>query len=77
MKRYLINLLGATSQFLNALIFAGDSNYSISADAHRLKRRRLEKFINILFSPFEKNHCFQSYLSDIEKANRLLENLET
>lgn len=77
MKRYFINLLGATSQFFNALLLGGDNNYSISADAHRLKRRRLEKFINILFSPFEKNHCFQAYLSDIEKANRLLENAET
>ena len=73
MKEYFINLGGALSQFLNALIFAGDNNYSISADAYRLNRRKLEYFINLLFYFVEKDHCYKSYLLDINKAYRLIE----
>lgn len=77
MSKYITELGGAISQFFNCLILGGEANYSISSDANRLKRKRLEKFINILFSPFEKNHCLNSYLLDVEKANKLLENYKT
>lgn len=69
---YFINLGGAISQLFNALLFAGDNNYSISADAYRLKRKRLEQLINILFTPFEKDHCYKAYLLDVEKATKLV-----
>ena len=73
MKEYFINLGGALSQFFNALLFAGDNNYSISADAYRLKRKKLELVINLLFFFVEKDHCYNSYLLDVDKAYRLIE----
>ncbi len=68
---YFENVGGAISQLLNALLFAGDNNYSVSADAYRLKRKRLEKVINSVFRLFEDDHCYKSYLLDVQKAEQL------
>ena len=57
MTSRLIRLGDALSQLLNVLIFNGDSNYSISGDAYRLKRERLRKFIDWIFSRWEKDQC--------------------
>lgn len=69
---YLIRLGDALSQFLNVLIFGGDSNHSISGDAWRFKREWLRKTIDFVFRPFEKDHCYKAHLHDIQKASRLL-----
>jgi hypothetical protein len=66
-------LFDALSQALNVLVFNGEANNSISGDAYRLGRKRLERFIDGLFSRFEDNHCLKSYLNDVDAARRLLE----
>lgn len=73
MTSRLIRLGDAASQFFNVLIFNGDPNHSISGDAYRFGRYRLAAFIDWLFSPFEADHCLESYLNDVEKAKRLLD----
>lgn len=72
MKKYLIKLGDAASQFFNVLLFNGDPNYSISGDAHRLGRKRLEKVIDTLLSPFEPRHCYWAYVHDVQKARILV-----
>ena len=69
---WLIKLGDAFSQFLNVLIFNGDSNHSISGDAWRYERKRLVAVLDFLFWPFEKDHCFKAHLHDIQKASRLV-----
>lgn len=72
MASRLIRLGDSLSQFFNVLIFNGDSNHSISGDAYRFCRYRLAAFIDWLFSPFEKDHCRQAYLNDVDKARMLV-----
>lgn len=48
MTSRLIRAWDCISQLFNVLIFDGDSNYSISGDAYRLKRVRLQQFIDWL-----------------------------
>jgi hypothetical protein len=62
----------AISQLFNVIIFDGDGNYSISGDAHRLGRVRLKRVINGIFF-FENDHCLQSYMNDVYKAEKLVE----
>jgi hypothetical protein len=69
---WLIRLGDAFSQFLNVLVFGGDSNHSISGDAWRFKRERLRKTIDFVFYPFERDHCFKAHVHDVRKASRLL-----
>lgn len=69
---YFIKLGDAVSQFLNVLIFNGDPNYSISGDAYRYNRKYLQAFIDLIFSPFEINHCYNAYQNDINKAKKLI-----
>lgn len=51
-------------------------NESISGRAYRKGWKRAEKFIDSLFSPFEKNHCRRSYEDDVQRALDLLEKAE-
>ena len=69
----LIRAGDALSQFFNVIIFDGDSNYSISGDAYRLKRERLRQFIDWLASRWEKDHCRKAHEHDVAKATKLLE----
>lgn len=50
------------------------ANESISGRAHRMGWKRIEKAIDLLFSPFEKDHCRLSYEADLRRAKDLLEN---
>lgn len=68
----LIRLGDATSQWFNVLIFNGDPNHSVSGDAYRFKRVRLQRFIDGLFSPWESDHCRKAYEHDVHKARRLI-----
>jgi hypothetical protein len=70
---HLIRLGDAASQFFNVLIFDGDPNHSISGDAFRFGRRRLSACIDLLFSPFETEHCRAAYENDVRKAIKLVE----
>ena len=69
--KYLIKLGDALSQLFNVLLLNGDSNHSISGDAWRFKRNKLRKFIDLIFSPFEKEHCYKAHLHDVQKATKL------
>lgn len=68
----LIRLGDAFSQFLNVLIFGGDSNHSISGDAYRFKRERLMRMLDWVFYPFESEHCRKAYFHDVAKAVKLI-----
>lgn len=70
---YWHRLLDATSQWLNVAIFNGDANHSISSDAYRLNREWLRKVIDAVFSRLEPNHCEASYLADIARFRRAVE----
>ena len=72
MIAWLIRLGDALSQFGNVLIFGGDSNHSISGDAYRFNRRRLMRFLDWVFSPFEDEHCRKAYFHDVAKAVKLI-----
>lgn len=66
-------LADAISQVLNVLIFNGEANHSVSGDAYRLGRARLESFIDRAFALIEDHHCYKSHMADVERAQRLLE----
>ena len=67
----LTRALDALSQLLNVIIFNGDENYSISADAYCYDRKVIKLLANSLF--MDKNHCRDAYLNDINKAKALLQ----
>jgi len=68
---YIIELGGSISQLGNAIL-GRDSNLSVSSNSY-LSNPKAEKVINAIFSPFEKDHCRQSYLLDLRKALQLIE----
>jgi hypothetical protein len=72
MASRLIRLGDAMSQLFNVLLFNGDPNHSISGDAYRFGRQRLQQFIDWLALPWEDEHCRQSYERDRVKAEQLL-----
>ena len=69
---YLIRAGDAVSQLLNVLVFNGDSNYSVSGDAHRFKREWLQKTLDKLFARWETDHCRKAHENDVNKAMLLL-----
>jgi hypothetical protein len=71
MINWFIKLGDALSQFFNVLLFNGDSNHSISGDAWRFNKKRLNKVLDFIFSPFEKQHCYKAHLQDVQKATKL------
>lgn len=66
------------SQSANTIFLFGHNDESISARTYRnaLQGRQpwvtLEKVINFLFAPIEKNHCKRAYETDIARAKELL-----
>lgn len=66
---YWLNLAIAIDQAFNAL-FAGSCDETLSSRAWRLQEERGRKWprilIDLLFF-FDKNHCYESYLSEIER----------
>lgn len=66
---YIKNILIALDQLLNT-IFNGWPDETLSARAHRLEQERGRKwprFLIDLILFFDKDHCYQSYLSEIER----------
>lgn len=72
MTSRIIRALDALSQLGNVVIYGGDSNYSISGEAYRNGRHKTRRFIDWLFSPFERDHCRLAYLNDVQKARALI-----
>ena len=67
----------AFSQLLNVTFLPchdqTNANESISGRCYRQGWTRAEKWINWLFSPWEKDHCREAYNLDVRRAKELLE----
>ena len=76
----IIKIGDALSQLVNVALLPGHrqttANESISGRAHRMGWRRVERMIDLVFSPLESEHCKKAHESDIDRAIRLLESLE-
>lgn len=69
MWQYIKNNLIALDQLLNA-IFCGACDETLSSRAYRLEQERGLKWPRILIDTllfFDRDHCYQSYLSEIER----------
>lgn len=70
LKQYIINILIAFDQFINVL-FLGQPDETISSRAWRCKDansfwKLMQKFIDKVFF-WQKDHCYMSYLSELER----------
>ena len=75
-SNYFIRIGDALSQLFNVILFNGDPNYSISGDSFRFDRKRIRRFVDKLFSLFEKDHCKTSYANDVRKSYRMIQEHE-
>ena len=69
MWNYIKNILVAFDQLLNA-IFRGEPDETLSSRAYRLEKERGRKWPRFLIDTllfWDKDHCYQSYLSEIER----------
>lgn len=69
MWQYIKHILIALDQLLNA-IFCGEVDETLSSRAYRLDKERGRKWPRILIDTllfFDRDHCHQSYLSEIER----------
>jgi len=75
-------LIDATSQWFNVLLFDGEANHSISGDAYRFGRVRLEQaidgvFVRLPFGLAESDHCRKSHEADVARAESLVAEART
>lgn len=66
---YWLNLAIAIDQLANT-IFRGEPDETLSSRAFRLEQERGRKWPRLLIDTlffFDKNHCYESYLSEIER----------
>lgn len=75
MKTYLLNVLIALDQLVNAL-FGGHSDETLSARAYRNSQkgywyaRVFRKLIDCVFGWLgDEDHCYQSYLNELNRAH--------
>lgn len=77
----LLKVLDALSQFFNVLLLPNvkdtNANESISGRSYRCGWITVVYIIDLLLSPFERNHCKLSYLKDIERAVDLIDKEKT
>lgn len=70
----LIKIGDALSQLANVTLLPRHrettANESISGRAHRMGWRRLERFIDTVFLPWERDHCRRSHEKDVERARQ-------
>ncbi|NGR07853.1 hypothetical protein G5B41_09795 [bacterium SGD-2] len=70
----LIKIGDALSQLLNVTLLPRHrettANESISGRAHRMGWRRLERFIDTVFLPWERDHCRRSHEKDVQRARQ-------
>ena len=73
----IIKIGDALSQLVNVALLpthrSTTANESISGRAHRMGWRRVERVIDLVFSPIEREHCRNSHEADVARARRLLE----
>lgn len=74
--RYMIRVGDATSQWLNVVCLLGDANESISGRSYRLRTKPQWKVmmttIDLIFSPFEIDHCKKAFEADYNRAVTLI-----
>ncbi len=70
---YLVRAGDALSQLANVLLIDGDANESISGRAHREGWTKTERLIDVIFAPWELQHCRIAYLMDVARAKKLIE----
>jgi hypothetical protein len=70
--RWIVNIAACLSQLLNAAVFFGDPNETLSGRCYRERRKIPEAMINTLFF-FQPDHCLQSHLADHMFAHKILE----
>jgi len=72
----IIKIGDALSQLINVALLPGHrqttANESISGRAHRMGWRHIERVIDAVFSPFERDHCRRAHESDVARAMKLL-----
>ena len=71
-KKQLLQVAIAFDQFINTL-FGGMADETISSRAYRLRYKNkfwgsFKKFIDLLFF-FQKDHCYKSYISEINRRH--------
>jgi len=70
MKNWITKISSVTSATVNVLLFNGHPDESLSARAWR-ENRPVYKIINKIFF-WEENHCRSAHLTDIKRAEELL-----
>jgi len=68
---YISNVAAALSQLLNAVVFCGDPNETISGRCHREGRHTAEALIDTLFF-FQPSHCELSHWADHVFARKII-----
>ena len=72
----IIKIGDALSQLINVALLPGHrqttANESISGRAHRVGWRRIERVIDAVFSPFERDHCRKAHEADVARSMKLL-----
>lgn len=69
MSNYILRVLIALDQLVNTLI-GGDPDETLSSAAYRSEKnghfwgRVWRPTVDFLFSPFQKDHCFNAYLAE-------------
>lgn len=71
MRDYIINIATALSQLLNAVVFAGDPNETVSGRVYRENRDWAVKIIDLLFF-FQPDHCLESHVADRMFSRKIL-----
>ena len=69
--RYIVNVAASLSQLLNAVVFAGDCNETLSGRCYREERWWAVRLIDGLFF-FQSEHCLNSHLADRIFARKVL-----
>ena len=73
-RTYIVRVGDLASQALNTVFFMGTPDESTSGRSYRQgalegnpRWHRAQRFIDWLFSPWEKEHCRKAYEGDIER----------
>lgn len=74
---YLLLVGDALSQLLNVVVFLSENpNESLSGRSYRMRRKwfwgKMLIVIDLLFMPFQKEHCRKSHENDLKRASMLL-----
>ena len=70
--RYVVNVAVALSQLLNAAVFFGDPNETLSGRCWRENRMWAVRIIDSIFF-FQREHCYESHIADRVFARKIME----